>query len=182
MLGVLEFFTIIQSWQCWHYCQFCVPIYLQFFSLFVTNDVSKYEIRNQRLHGNYSSSLHALLHYLNYNGRAKTKLAMLAFLYWGEFVKNSADKLMLRVRSFARQKEVMHNLRNGCELVNCLLKMSLMQSNNSTFCFENCGRSSRTVIRAWLLSGLDVYFVVFSKPLPKIQDFSLQRTIRDPFI
>ena len=25
-----EFFTNTQGWQCWHYCQFCVPIYLQF--------------------------------------------------------------------------------------------------------------------------------------------------------
>ena len=43
-----EFFTIIQSWQYWHYCQLCIHIHLQFSSLFATNDVSKCEIRNQR--------------------------------------------------------------------------------------------------------------------------------------
>ena len=32
--------------------------------------------------------LHALLDLLIFNGRAKTKLAMLAILYYGHFVKN----------------------------------------------------------------------------------------------
>ena len=33
--------------QDWHYCQLCIPIYLQFPSLFETHDVSKYDIRYQ---------------------------------------------------------------------------------------------------------------------------------------
>ena len=32
-----------QSWQCWHNCTFYVSIYLQFFSLCITTDVSKWE-------------------------------------------------------------------------------------------------------------------------------------------
>ena len=37
----------------------------------------------------YISRLYILLDLLIFNGTAKTKLAMLAFLYYGEFVKNS---------------------------------------------------------------------------------------------
>ena len=43
----IGFFTNTQNWQHWHYCQFCIPIYLQFPSLFATYDVSKCEIRYQ---------------------------------------------------------------------------------------------------------------------------------------
>ena len=43
----LEFFTNTLSWQCWHYCQICVPTYLQFSPLYAPTDVSKCEIRNQ---------------------------------------------------------------------------------------------------------------------------------------
>ena len=86
----LVFFTITQSWQCWHYCQLCVAIYLQFSSLFATNDTSNCEVRNQGIHEDYISRLHASLAQLIFNGRAKTKLAMLAFFYCGEFVKNSS--------------------------------------------------------------------------------------------
>ena len=28
--SIFEFFTSTQSWQCWHYCQLCVPIYCSF--------------------------------------------------------------------------------------------------------------------------------------------------------
>ena len=42
------FFTITQSWQCWHYCQLCIPIHLQFSSLFATNDVNKCKITKSR--------------------------------------------------------------------------------------------------------------------------------------
>ena len=37
------------------------------------------------------SKLHAVLKQLIFVDRAKTMLAILAFLYWGEFVKNSVD-------------------------------------------------------------------------------------------
>ena len=47
------FFTITQSWQCWHYCQLCVPTYLQFSSLFTPTVVNKHEIRNQWVHEDY---------------------------------------------------------------------------------------------------------------------------------
>ena len=64
---------------------------MQFSRLFATNDISKCEIRNQGIHEDYISRLHTLLKYLIFNGRAKTKLAMLAFLYCVEFVKNSIE-------------------------------------------------------------------------------------------
>ena len=83
------FFTMTQSWQCWH-CQLCTPIYLQFSSLFAITVVIKCKIRNQGVHEDYISRLHALLkNSYFFNGRAKTKLAMLAFLYCIDFVKNS---------------------------------------------------------------------------------------------
>ena len=34
----IGFFTNTQNWQHWHYCQLCIPIYLQFPSLFATYD------------------------------------------------------------------------------------------------------------------------------------------------
>ena len=85
----IEFFTNIQGWQYWHYCQLCVPTYLQFSSLFITTDVSKYEIRNQWVYDYYILRPNATLDWLIFSDRAKTKLAMLAFFYYGEIVKNS---------------------------------------------------------------------------------------------
>ena len=38
-------FSRTHNRQYWHYCQFCIPIYLQFFSLFTSTDVSQCEIR-----------------------------------------------------------------------------------------------------------------------------------------
>ena len=38
-------FTNTESWQCWHYCQICVDIHLQFPALLGQYDVSKSEIR-----------------------------------------------------------------------------------------------------------------------------------------
>ena len=84
-----EFFTNTQGWQCWHYCQLCVHIYLQFSSLFTTTDVSKYEIRNQWVYDHCILRSNATLDWLILSNRAKTKLAMLAFLYCGEIVKNT---------------------------------------------------------------------------------------------
>ena len=86
----VEFFTNAQSWQCWHYFQLCIPIYLWFFSLFFPTDVRFLEIRSQGVYEDYVSKLNALLDWVILNGRAKTKLAMLAFLYCGKFVKNSS--------------------------------------------------------------------------------------------
>ena len=60
-LDLFVFFSIPQSWQCWHYCQLCVPIYFQFSSLFATNEASKCEIRNQGIHEDYISGSHAFL-------------------------------------------------------------------------------------------------------------------------
>ena len=59
--AVFEFFINIKRWQYWHYYQLCIPIYLQFSSLFAPIDVSKCEIRNQGVHEDYISGLHALL-------------------------------------------------------------------------------------------------------------------------
>ena len=87
--NTVVFFTITLSWQCWHYCQLCISIYLQLSSLFVPTVFSKCEFRNQGVHEDYMSRLNALLEWLIFNGRAKTKLAMLAFLYCVKFLKNS---------------------------------------------------------------------------------------------
>ena len=84
-----EFFTVTQSWQCLHYCQLCVPTYLQFSSLIASTDVSTCEISNQGVCEDYILRLNATLFWLIFNGRAKTKLATLAFLCCGETVKNS---------------------------------------------------------------------------------------------
>ena len=80
-----EFFTNTQGWQCWHYCQLCVRIYLQFLSLFTLTDVSKCEIRNKGVHEDCILRLNATSNWLIFNDRAKTKLA---FLYCAEIVKN----------------------------------------------------------------------------------------------
>ena len=50
---------------------------------------SKFEITNHGVYDDYISMVHALLHLLIFNGRAKMKLAIMAFLYCAEFVKNS---------------------------------------------------------------------------------------------
>ena len=82
-------FTMTQSWKCWNYCQLCIPIFLQFSSPVVPTDISKCEIRNQGIYENYISWIQSLLDELILNGTAKTKLAMLAFLYCEGIVKNS---------------------------------------------------------------------------------------------
>ena len=64
----------------WHYCQLCVPIYLQFLSLFASTGVSKYEIRNKGVHEDCILKFNATLDWLIFNDRAETKLAMLASL------------------------------------------------------------------------------------------------------
>ena len=47
--------------KCWHYSQLCIPIYLQFSSLFALTHVSKYEIKNQGKDEDCISRLHALV-------------------------------------------------------------------------------------------------------------------------
>ena len=71
---------------------FDFSIYLQFSSFFLHQLVlytSKCEIGNQGVYNDYISRLHASLNHLIFDGKAKTKLAILAFLYCGGFVKNS---------------------------------------------------------------------------------------------
>ena len=51
--------------------------------------MSQCKIRNQEIHRDYILRLHALFEWFIFDGRVKTKLAMLAFLYCEEFVKNS---------------------------------------------------------------------------------------------
>ena len=102
------FFTITQSWQCWHYCQLCIPIYLQFSSLFAPTVVSKCEIRNQGVHEDYVSRLHALLEQLIFKARDKTKLAMLAFLHCGEIVKNSNTYIISYVVKHAQNLNLLY--------------------------------------------------------------------------
>ena len=88
---LFQFFTNTQSWQCWLHCQHYIPIYLQCSSLFAPTDASKYKITNQGIYKDYISIINVMLDWLIFNGRAKTKLAMLAFLYCREFVKNSIN-------------------------------------------------------------------------------------------
>ena len=71
-------------------------IYLQFSSLFVLTDLSKCEIRNQGAYEESISRLYILLDLLIYDGTAKTKLAMLAFLYYGMFMKNSTENTKIK--------------------------------------------------------------------------------------
>ena len=71
-------------------CKFCIPIYLQFPSLFL-HYVSKCEITYQCVQENYISKLQTSLVQFVSDGTAKIKLAILAFLYCGEFVKNSIE-------------------------------------------------------------------------------------------
>ena len=86
-LSTVFFFTITQSWQCWHYCQLCIPIYLQLSS--ITTDLCKCGIRNQGVNEDYISMIKTQLRKLILNGTAKTKLVMLAVLYCKDFVKSS---------------------------------------------------------------------------------------------
>ena len=53
----IGFFTIVQSWQCWHYCQLCIPTYLLFPSLFTYHDGNKYKIYIHWVQKNYISKL-----------------------------------------------------------------------------------------------------------------------------
>ena len=50
----IEFFTVTQSWRCW---QLCIPICLQFSSLFAPTDGNKWEIKNQGVDEDYISRL-----------------------------------------------------------------------------------------------------------------------------
>ena len=74
---------------------FVFLIDLQFSSLFTT-DVSKYEIRNQWEYDHNILRSNATLDWLIFSNRAKTKLAMLAFLYCEEIVKNSNESFPIR--------------------------------------------------------------------------------------
>ena len=74
------FFTKTQNWQYWHYCQLCIPIYMQFPSLFTPHDVSKCDIRYQWVQADYISRLKTLLVLFISNGTAKTKLAIFGIL------------------------------------------------------------------------------------------------------
>ena len=60
---------------------FCSNIFASVSSLFVTTDVSKYKIRNKEKNEDYISMLNGILEGLIFNGKAKTKLAMLILLY-----------------------------------------------------------------------------------------------------
>ena len=83
-------FTNIQDSQYCHYWQLCIPKYLHFHSIFTPCIVSKCEIRCQWVPEDYISMLYTSLVLLISNCMSKTKLAILAFLYCGEFVKNSS--------------------------------------------------------------------------------------------
>ena len=60
-----------------------------FISLFTTYDVGKCELRCQLVYWDYIVRLLTSLFMFFSNGTAKMKLAILAFLYCKEFVKNS---------------------------------------------------------------------------------------------
>ena len=92
-MKIFGFFTNAPNWQYCHYCQLCIPIYLQFSSLFATYDASKFETRYQWMQYDYISRLQTSLVQFLSNDTAKTKLAILAFLYCGEFVKNLTKRL-----------------------------------------------------------------------------------------
>ena len=57
--STFEIFTVTQSWQCWHYCQLCVPTYFQFSSLIASTDISTCEISNQGVCEDYILRLNA---------------------------------------------------------------------------------------------------------------------------
>ena len=69
-LFTIEFFTIMQSWQCSHYCQPCILIYLQLPAPFAPIGVSKCEIRNQEIYENYILQIQSLLDDLILKGTA----------------------------------------------------------------------------------------------------------------
>ena len=52
-------FSQTHSCQGWNYCQHCVLIYLHFSSLFTSNNVSKCEIRKQRIYEDYILRINA---------------------------------------------------------------------------------------------------------------------------
>ena len=79
----------------------CIPIYLQFSSIFALTDFSKCEIRKQGVRKDYISKLHTSLDCLIFSSRGQMKLAMLAFLYCEEFVKNSIKLTFVTVIDFA---------------------------------------------------------------------------------
>ena len=114
----IVFFTNTQGWQCWHYCQLCVPIYLQFLFL-STSTASTCEIRNQGAHEDCILRLNVTLDISIFNDRAKTKLVMLAFLYCGEIVKSS-DPLVVKQSKFTETStpQSYHNSSIGISLSN----------------------------------------------------------------
>ena len=83
-------FKITQNWQCWHYCQLHIIICLQFPSLLAPHAFSQCKIRDQQLQEDHISRLRTSLDQLIPNDIAKTKLAIMAFSYCREFVKNSS--------------------------------------------------------------------------------------------
>ena len=66
------FFTNAQHWQYLHYCQLCIPIYLQFPSLFATYDIGKYDIKYQWMQYEHISRLQTSLVKFIANGTAET--------------------------------------------------------------------------------------------------------------
>ena len=66
-----------------------IAIYLLFPHLLDYYNVSKCEIKFERILENYISRLHISLVCFISHGPAKTKLATMAFLYWVEIVKIS---------------------------------------------------------------------------------------------
>ena len=78
-------FSQRHRWQCWHYCQLCILIYLPISSLFASTDVGKFEIRNQ------GASLAYMLYWTCFFLMVQLKQSWLRWLSCmrGEFVKNS---------------------------------------------------------------------------------------------
>ena len=77
---------------------------MQFLSLFTSTStvVSKCEIRDQRVYKEYTLRSNAILDWLIVNERAKTNLAMLAFLYFGEIEKKVLLALTVADAGFPR--------------------------------------------------------------------------------
>ena len=69
--------TRLALWALLHYC---VPIYLQFLSLFTSTGVSKHEIRNKRVYEHCILRLNATLDWLIFNDRAN--LTKYPFFYF----------------------------------------------------------------------------------------------------
>ena len=46
-VNAMVVFINTQKCQHWHYCQICIPTYLQFSSLYAPHDVSKFKVRYQ---------------------------------------------------------------------------------------------------------------------------------------